>query len=69
MVTPPGAQRGPEHELHEQAFDALERLLTLVQFSDGSLDERVLALPRRAFARAASCMYELGWITPTTKED
>jgi hypothetical protein len=57
-----------EHELREQAFYALERLLALVQWSEGSLDERLRALPYRAFGRAAICLYELGWITKT-KED
>jgi hypothetical protein len=57
-----------EHELREQAFYALERLLTLVQWSDGTLDERVRALPWNAFAPAALCLYELGWLTSTEEE-
>ena len=41
----------------------LERLLVYGQFEDGSLDARLVALPDRAFARAAHDLYELGWVT------
>jgi hypothetical protein len=34
----------------------------LCQFNDGKLAERVVALPDRAFARAVTDLYELGWI-------
>lgn len=51
-----------EHELREREFAALERLLVLSQFNEGPLDDRLRALPPRAFAHAALCLYELGWI-------
>jgi hypothetical protein len=57
-----------EGELHGREFVALERLLTYCQFADGPLDERLAALPARAFAGAALGLYELGWVN-TSKED
>ena len=51
-----------EHELREAAFSAAERLLDLVSGGEGTLTERVLALPRREQAAALVCLYELGWI-------
>jgi hypothetical protein len=51
-----------EAETRERDFAALERLLALAQFEDGDLDDRLLALPPRAFASAASALYELGWV-------
>jgi hypothetical protein len=52
-----------EAELREAEFVTLERLLAYCQFSDGDLDERLLALPDRAFARAATALYDLSWAT------
>lgn len=57
-----------EHDARASAFDTLERLLPLLQWSDGELQQRVLALPAPLFARAALALYELGWVT-STKED
>jgi hypothetical protein len=51
-----------ERELQEREFATLERLLVYCQFADGALTERLIALPTRAFARAALDLYELGWI-------
>jgi hypothetical protein len=31
---------------------------------EGDLDERLCALPLSPFADAATCLYELGWVTP-----
>lgn len=62
LVLAHDAQRWPDE------FAALERLLALCPFSAGDLDERLCALPLRAFASAALDLYELGWID-TTKED
>ncbi len=41
-----------ESECRRDEWAALERLLTLCQFSDGDLSQRVAALPDCAFARA-----------------
>lgn len=43
-------------------WQLLEALLFWASFADGSLDERVLALPPRAFARAVELMSALGWV-------
>lgn len=43
---------------------ALEQLLAFTQFEEGELDERIRALPDRAFARAALALYVLGWVDP-----
>ena len=51
-----------EEECRREAWAALERLLTLCQFSDGDLSERVAALPDRAFASAVLDLHALGWI-------
>jgi hypothetical protein len=51
-----------EHELREDAFAALEELLMWCQFSDGSISERIHALPDRAFTSAMLDLYEIGWI-------
>jgi hypothetical protein len=51
-----------EAELRDAEFTTLERLLVLTQFEEGELDARLRALPRRAFARAASALYVLGWV-------
>lgn len=51
-----------EREALAAEFSALERLLAHAQFEDGDLDARVSALPERAFARAASALYALGWV-------
>jgi hypothetical protein len=51
-----------EHELREQAEDTLERLLALVSGGEGTLQERVIALPEREQAAALVCLYELGWV-------
>ena len=37
-------------------------LLFFASFSDGNLNERVLALPPRAFVQAAYLMDALGWL-------
>jgi hypothetical protein len=58
-----------ERDAREHGFDALERLLALCQFEDGALDERVLALPHRAFARAALDLYALGWIDRSQEDN
>lgn len=51
-----------EHELREEAFATAERLLALASGREGTLTERVLALPRREQAAALLCLYDLGWI-------
>jgi hypothetical protein len=51
-----------EAACRREAWDRLEHLLTLCQFAEGTLDERLAALPLRAFASAALDLYELGWI-------
>jgi len=51
-----------------EAWDRLEHVLTLCQFGEGTLDERLRALPLRAFASAALDLYELGWINQPTNE-
>jgi hypothetical protein len=53
-----------EHEQRERDFTTLERLLTITQFDDGDLDDRLCALPSRAFARAALDLCALGWVDP-----
>jgi hypothetical protein len=50
-----------EHEMVEHEFAALERLLFYCQFADGELDERVMALPDRAFLDAMGDQTSLGW--------
>ena len=42
----------------------LEALLFFASFNDGSLGERILALPPRSFAQAAEYMDLLGWLRP-----
>lgn len=51
-----------EQELFNAEFATLEHLLTLCQFGEGTLDERLRALPRRTFASAALDLYALGWV-------
>lgn len=51
-----------EAERLHYEWEVLEALLFWTSFSDGSLDERVLALPPRAFARAVELMRALGWV-------
>lgn len=51
-----------EHELRARAEDTLERLLALVSGGEGTLTERVLALPQTEQAAALVCLYELGWV-------
>lgn len=53
-----------EEQCRRKEWATLERLLTLCQFSDGDLEERVRALPDRAFASAVTDLYALGWIDP-----
>lgn len=43
---------------------ALEYLLTYCQFSEGALDERILALPINTFKGCVCGMYALGWVDP-----
>jgi len=57
-----------EEAFRRDQFATLERLLAYCQFDDGTLDERVTGLPDRAFARAVSDLYKLGWVTPTEEE-
>lgn len=47
-------------------FQVVDVILFLASFSDGSLGERILALPPRAFARAADYMDLLAWLRPGT---
>jgi hypothetical protein len=56
-----------EAACRREAWDRLEHLLTLCQFAEGTLDERLRALPLRAFASAALDLYELGWIGPRVR--
>lgn len=51
-----------EHELRGRAADTLARLLPLVSGGEGTLTERVQALPQREQAAALVFLYELGWI-------
>jgi hypothetical protein len=44
-------------------------LLAYTNLEDGELDERLRRLPLRAFADAARCLYELGWVTPSGSDD
>jgi hypothetical protein len=52
-----------EAACRREAWERLEHLLTLCQFEEGTLDERLRALPLRAFASVALDLFELGWIT------
>ena len=58
-----------EQEEREHAFAVLEHLLALCQFSEGPLDERVLALPKKAFALAALDLHVIGWVGPDPEEE
>lgn len=51
-----------EHELREQAYRHVERLLRLVVDRPGALDARVLALPDVYQARALLDLYMAGWV-------
>lgn len=51
-----------EHELRGRAGDTLARLLPLVSGGEGTLTQRVKALPQREQAAALVCLYELGWV-------
>jgi hypothetical protein len=52
-----------EADLREQACAALERLLALLSpGGEGSLTERVTALPQPAFAVAVLALMEAGWV-------
>jgi hypothetical protein len=46
----------------DEEWLALEELLNLAQWYDGTLDARLLALPDRMFARAVIMLGRLGWI-------
>lgn len=48
----------------EAEFQVVEAILFFASFSDGSLGERILSLPPRAFARAADYMDAIGWLRP-----
>jgi hypothetical protein len=50
-------------DLHAAEFVVLERLLAHLQFSDGEIDDRVLALPTLASMRAAQYLWALGWLS------
>ena len=50
--------------VQEAEFQLLEAVLFFASFNDGSLGERILALPPRAFAQAAEYMAVLGWLRP-----
>jgi len=52
-----------EQELFDAEFATLEHLLSLCQSGEGTLDERLRALPRPAFTAAVPDLYELGWVT------
>jgi hypothetical protein len=58
-----------EYELRERAYAALERLCAHTAAETGPLDERLRALPLQPFADAATCLYELGWVTPKGGDD
>jgi hypothetical protein len=58
-----------EYELRERAYAALERLCARASEEQGQLDERLRALPLSNFADAATCLYELGWVTPADTDD
>jgi hypothetical protein len=49
-------------ELQEAEFQIVEAILFFASFNDGSLGERILALPPRAFAQAADYMAIVGWL-------
>jgi hypothetical protein len=51
-----------EEQCRRESWATLQRLLTLCQFSDGDLSDRLAALPNRAFATAVTDLYALGWI-------
>jgi hypothetical protein len=57
-----------EEECRREEWAALEHLLTLCQFGEGALDDRLRAFPLRAFGRAALDLYALGWVTTTEEE-
>ena len=57
-----------EAEQRAAQFAALERLLTYCQFADGPLDERIAALPGRAFATAALGLYDIGLVNTNTED-
>ena len=52
----------------EAEFQVVEAILLFASFSDGSLDERILALPPGAFAKAAVYMDAIGWLRPGPPE-
>ena len=56
-----------EYELRERAYAAVQRLLAYANMEDGDLSERLLALRLPSFADAATCLYELGWVTPSSE--
>lgn len=49
-------------------WQLLEAVLFWASFSEGSLGERILALPPSAFARAADYMDAIGWLRPGPSE-
>jgi len=51
-----------EQELFDAEFATLEHLLALCQSGEGTLDERLHALPRPTFAAAVPDLYALGWV-------
>ena len=55
-----------EADYRAQEYAALERLLAQLQWSEGegnSLEDRIKALPGRAYGRAAANAWALGWVT------
>jgi hypothetical protein len=46
----------------EEQYAALERLDALIAGTDGTLQDRVLALSGREFIDAAQCLLVLGWL-------
>lgn len=51
-----------ECALREAEFAAVERLLALVAGGEGSLTERILALPDAEQVAALAGLYEVGWV-------
>ena len=59
-----------EQEVRQHAYAVLGRLLSVLPAGESvaqkrPLDERILELPDYAFAAAATCLLELGWVTQT----
>ena len=57
-----------EHDLRARAYEAVERILSLVATGDGLLGERIVALSDGECARAILDLYEVGWVDRPTTE-